>query len=348
MERETGHLLEAQELLQEAHREDPDNTYVLIEQALVGHELGTTNAEALLHAIEPESPYARHVQGVSAADRGAYEEAEGLFASILQSDPRHLPTLTAWARMALDRGHLRTAADLLTRALQVDPENPHAVHMRAELFELQGKHDEALRMLEDLLAVQQANVKVLVALGTLLAKLHRADEARRRFETALEIDPHNVHALTALAGVALDAGDLGPAEAYIEEALRRTRAGKLSPAAPLNVRAKIVAERSLGRPNPSPAASYALMEESLSIAKTVGMVLGRIKTLNTWVQVALRFQDLHTAVARVQMSRELDPRNAYTLELAAKVFRARGQPGDTDLGEALEQAAQEIRESPAH
>lgn len=148
--RDQRHWSEAYELLLGALRQDPDDTTVMYELAMVADRLNRyDDMEALLRrviALKPEDHHAHNALGYSLADRNIrLEEALGLVqhaAKLAPHDPFIVDSL-GWVQYRL--GHRDEALKLLRRSHLARPHVEVAAHL-GELLWVIGQQEEALRI----------------------------------------------------------------------------------------------------------------------------------------------------------------------------------------------------------
>ncbi len=75
---------------------------------------------------------------------GMVDQAERLFAQVLEADPRNGIALVGLARVALERGDETGAYRLAARALELDPENAAAQRLTTRLAEVFAHRGEPL------------------------------------------------------------------------------------------------------------------------------------------------------------------------------------------------------------
>jgi len=67
---------------------------------------------------------------------GMVDQAEQIYASAIDSDPRNAIAVVGLARVALERGDERLAFDRAREALEIDPENAAALRLETRLREV--------------------------------------------------------------------------------------------------------------------------------------------------------------------------------------------------------------------
>jgi len=148
--RDQHHWTEAYELLLGGLRQEPDDTTLMYELAMVADRLNRyDDMEALLRRVitlKPDDHHAHNALGYSLADRNTrLEEALGLVqkaAALAPHDPFIVDSL-GWIEYRL--GHRDEAIKLLRRSHQARPHVEVAAHL-GELLWVTGQHDEALRI----------------------------------------------------------------------------------------------------------------------------------------------------------------------------------------------------------
>lgn len=148
--RDQHHWAEAYELLLGGLRQEPEDTTLMYELAMVADRLNRyDDMEALLRrviALKPDDHHAHNALGYSLADRNVrLEEALGLVqkaAALAPYDPFIVDSL-GWVEYRL--GHREEAIKLLRRSLLARPHVEVAAHL-GELLWVSGQHDEALRI----------------------------------------------------------------------------------------------------------------------------------------------------------------------------------------------------------
>ncbi len=77
-----------------------------------------------------------------AMDMGLLDQAERLYRSVAEADPRNSIAVVGLSRVALERGDEAGALDLARRAVTIDPDNPMAARMVARLVEVRAARGE--------------------------------------------------------------------------------------------------------------------------------------------------------------------------------------------------------------
>ncbi|WP_374569544.1 tetratricopeptide repeat protein [Ideonella sp.] len=148
--RDQRHWAEAYELLLGGLRQEPEDTTLMYELAMVADRLNRfDDMEALLRRVitlKPDDHHAHNALGYSLADRNIrLEEALGLVqkaAALAPHDPFIVDSL-GWVEYRL--GHRDEAIKLLRRSHQARPHVEVAAHL-GELLWVTGQREEALRI----------------------------------------------------------------------------------------------------------------------------------------------------------------------------------------------------------
>jgi tetratricopeptide (TPR) repeat protein len=192
---------------------------------------------------------ARLQEGVALHQEGRLAEAEHLYRSILQDDPRHADALHLLGLAAHQRGAQNEAAELVRRALNwrsnfpaafvtlgnirmaqarpteaatayrraltTTPGEPETLHNLGGALAAAGSIPEAVTAYRQALEARPAQHASRLALARALATLGHLSSAETELEILVSLAPGDVTALGVLGTVRLDRGNLdGAAEAY--------------------------------------------------------------------------------------------------------------------------------------
>lgn len=145
--RDHDHAQQAYDILARMLDENPDDTDVMYEQAMVAQRLGRlAEMEQLLRQIiarKPDDPSAYNALGYTLADRGErLLEAKALIEEALRRAPDDAYIIDSMGWVEFRLGNLARARELLTDAMQRRPDPEIAAHLGEVLWAL-GEHDEA-------------------------------------------------------------------------------------------------------------------------------------------------------------------------------------------------------------
>lgn len=147
-----------------------------------------------LLAPPPTADLAEQVEVLTrAADalvrEGKTDDAETVYARVLERAPHHLPALTYLALRAHERGEHERAAGLLQRALQIAPNRPRLHQNLAVVRRSQGRADLALAAIDRTLALDPQAPVAHLHRGRILEDLGRGEEALSAYGRAFTLAP---------------------------------------------------------------------------------------------------------------------------------------------------------------
>ena len=122
--------------------------------------------------------------------QGRIAEARRLFKQAIQADPKHAPTLQAWALMEKEQGDIAEARRLFQQATQANPKDA-AWQAWALMEAQQGQPETAEALLRrglEQVEERRGRALLLSALGSILAHREAYPEAEDAFRQALAFD----------------------------------------------------------------------------------------------------------------------------------------------------------------
>lgn len=120
---------------------------------------------------------------------GRLEQAESLYFSVLQNQPRQHDALRLLGVLCRQRGELPKAREYLGRALEVRPDSAEAHHDLGLALYDEKEFAEAARLYSRALELKPQFPEALHNLGNAYTALWRLEDATRSFEQALEQAP---------------------------------------------------------------------------------------------------------------------------------------------------------------
>ncbi|HEY8693505.1 MAG TPA: tetratricopeptide repeat protein [Chloroflexota bacterium] len=157
---------------------------------------------------------------------GAVDEAEQMYAAVLEAEPRQPDALHLLGLVHLQRGDAERAVELLRAAIEARPRAGIFHFNLGVALEAQGRLAEAVESYERASALDPAHAEALLNLGYAQRRLRRLDKAAISLRRALAVKPD-------LAAAWLNLGDVLWAKGELEEALKACRqALALDPAQP--------------------------------------------------------------------------------------------------------------------
>ena len=148
------------------------------------------------------------------------DEAESLFAHVLQREPGHDGARFSYAMALFRRQAAAEALEQIQRLLAMDPQSSPYRNLAAACLALAGRHDDALILYEALLAEFPDHPRIWLNYGHALRTIRRRDDAVAAYKRAIDLAPQFGEAYWSLANlktVPLNADE----EAAIAAQLRR-------------------------------------------------------------------------------------------------------------------------------
>lgn len=108
-------------------------------------------AQSALERAEQDAPdlwEVHHLQGVVAARRGRWDDAEARFQRAHSLNPNHPAPLTNLGNLRIERGQYDEAIRYFEQALALDPDYPNAHHNLAVAYRRMGRLDDSVRHLK--------------------------------------------------------------------------------------------------------------------------------------------------------------------------------------------------------
>jgi predicted O-linked N-acetylglucosamine transferase (SPINDLY family) len=214
--------------------------------------------------------------------QGKLDEAESIYRSILQRQPKQPDALHFLGVVQAQRENLGEAAELIGRAIEIDPDNAAAHSNYGNVLRGLKRSEEALASYDRALALNADSAEALNNRGTMLRDLGRIEDALVSYERALTINPDYVDALNNCGAVLIDL------KRYEDALACGDRALKLRPNNADAFANRGAALRHLRR-NEEALASYdsaaAILPDRPAVLFTRGDILGSLKRHAEAVQV---------------------------------------------------------------
>ncbi len=138
---------------------------------------------------------------------GRLDEAESIYARVLEAAPDELTALINGGALALARGKASLAVARLERAVRLAPRNAVALTNLGLALIHAERDDAALVALDRAIALAPNSAQAHNHRGIALARLARPAEAIAAFERTLALDPRHAEAALNLGARCNDAGD---------------------------------------------------------------------------------------------------------------------------------------------
>jgi tetratricopeptide (TPR) repeat protein len=150
---------------------------------------------------------------------GDLREAERLYRSVLQEDPRHAAALNRLGILAAQTRRPDLAAELIGRAVEVEPDNPEYRYNAGLAAQERGDRATAIAAYRRALEQAPDYADALANLGNLLLAEGQADEGERHLRRAIELRPRHPGYRCNLGSALLARHRLREAEACFRAAL---------------------------------------------------------------------------------------------------------------------------------
>ena len=177
----------------------------------------TTLLRAL--SLEPDSAPALYSLGrVYYGERKDLEALRTLVKAHKLS-PQNTDVIFLLARLSMAQNYFEDAIPLLQDGIKIDPKRPDLHAALGDCYFTVGKTDQAIQEFQTLIELAP-NAASYAFMGLAYRHLARYDEARKYLLKGLQLDPRNPACLFNLGYIEARQGDLAPAQAHMELALK--------------------------------------------------------------------------------------------------------------------------------
>lgn len=160
-----------------------------------------------------------NANGIEAADRKWYEEAERCFRRAIELDPTSAHAHDNLATVYSEQGKLLPALGEYLEALRIEPDNPMAHYNLAWFLTAQGPQ-MAIQEYQEAIRLEYDYPDAHVNLGLCYADGGDMENAIAEFRIAIELDPSDVGAKQELAAALIDTGEFAEAIRLLREVVR--------------------------------------------------------------------------------------------------------------------------------
>lgn len=203
-EQALGHLKESQELFLRALPLAKNQRAVLLDYANTLMQVGSFyKAEEIYRNAANAEPRSLDLSlklawNFVSAER--YEEAEGLYRSLLLHHPNNPKVLEAIATLKILEKDFLAALNILSTLNDLIPRNSSYLLLQANAFYQNESYLEALEVFQELRSDSKYELKALIGMGKIYQKLGQQEMAQTYFQKAYAIDPTLIEAQYYLAG----------------------------------------------------------------------------------------------------------------------------------------------------
>ncbi len=117
-----------------------------------------------------------YTKGLDAYFACKYEEAEDLFARVIEEDPSHVNTLLRLGDIAFNREDYFKAKDFYIKAKEIKPRSVEVLLSLEKVFEAQQKWQDALKYLDTILEIDEENPEILIRKRAIFEKSKKWEE----------------------------------------------------------------------------------------------------------------------------------------------------------------------------
>lgn len=151
---------------------------------------------------------------------GRLDEAETLYARILDADPENATALHLLGVVAHASGDNERAYDLISKALAIDPNYGDAHSNLGHVLRALGRPEEALASFHGAVTLMPDMAEAHNNVGNLQKELGRPEDAIESYEMALTLEPGFAEAYNNYGGALQELGRLADAFACFQHAVR--------------------------------------------------------------------------------------------------------------------------------
>jgi tetratricopeptide (TPR) repeat protein len=170
-------------------------------------------------AAAPDTGAAFHLLGLVAAERGRFEDADGLLAKALAAEPKLAEAYSHRARVLHALGRIDEALALCDSALALHADDSEALNVKGGLNLAAGRFAAALESFDAALKSEPERPDVMGNRAIALLRLGRLKESFDGFERVIAIAPDYPDAWINRGNVLLEAGRVNDALASYDKAV---------------------------------------------------------------------------------------------------------------------------------
>ncbi|MCG2616745.1 tetratricopeptide repeat protein [Terrimonas sp. NA20] len=193
---------EAEKMLADLLREDPNNTRFLALLAEVNIGLGKFDtANTLIEnaiGLAPDDARLFYLKAFTSLHRDQFDDAENSIRQATKLDPHEAEYVALLANLRLVRKKYDEALELADHALELDPENLLALNTRSTALIKLGRKAESFETIEGALREDPNNAYTHSNYGWGLLEKGDHRKALEHFKEALKTDPNNEYARSGM------------------------------------------------------------------------------------------------------------------------------------------------------
>jgi tetratricopeptide (TPR) repeat protein len=218
-------LDEAESIFAQVLSRTPGHVAALVGLGHIARQRGChSDALAYFEAAGKNAPNNLNIRGEignSLIATKRLEDAEGIFLSILEKEPRDIRALLGLANLARDRRQWQIALDYFQKAAAVRPDEISIQMETANMLRALGRLDQAAAKCIRILEKSPENAGVLMTAGYIERQQRKYDVALKYFRTAGSIDPSNLKIQLEIANALRELDRLEDAEIIFRAVLEK-------------------------------------------------------------------------------------------------------------------------------
>ena len=158
-------------------------------------------------------------RGVRLLEDGHFEQAYGVFDSVVRDEPRNAEAYARRGFAQLALGGVPGGLADINRALEINPDYALAHNYKGVVFAMSGIRDQAILEFTRAVELAPGLTEAYVNRGKIYLEMSDGESALADLDTALELEPESAELLLVRAQTHLILGDTGRAEADLERVL---------------------------------------------------------------------------------------------------------------------------------
>lgn len=171
--------------------------------------------------VEPDNDYVLYLLSEVQLQKNNFVKADELINSAIALNPDQSHYFFVKARIAMMQDKFGEAEKHIGKAIALDPHEAAYFAIWAQIKLVRKQYDEALDLADQALALDPANLNALNLRSTALLKLNRKEESYETIREALHEDPDNAHTHANHGWGLLERGDHKNALTHFKESLMR-------------------------------------------------------------------------------------------------------------------------------
>ena len=158
-------------------------------------------------------------RGVRLLEDGHFEQAHGVFDSVVRKEPRNAEAYARRGFAQLALGGVTGGLADINRALEINPDYALAHNYKGVVFAMNGIRDQAILEFTRAVELAPGLTEAYVNRGKIYLEMSDGESALADLDTALDLEPESAELLLIRAQTHLILGNTGRAEADLERVL---------------------------------------------------------------------------------------------------------------------------------